>query len=459
MAKPRTSFVCSDCGSVASRWTGQCADCKAWNTMTEQVETAGLNRMSQTPGAHKSLAQTAPVLSLADIEAIDVPRFGTGIEEFDRVLGGGLVAGGVVLIGGDPGIGKSTLLLQALSNLAATRNTLYVSGEESGAQIALRARRLQVEAKELKLQAEIQLEKILGTIADVQPDVVVIDSIQTLYSDALTSAPGSVSQVRECAAQLTRVAKQTGVTIILVGHVTKEGSLAGPRVLEHIVDTVLYFEGDTQSSFRLVRAIKNRFGAVNELGVFAMTEKGLKGVSNPSALFLSQHDNQVPGSCVMVTQEGTRPLLVEVQALVDASHLPNARRLSVGLEQNRLAMLLAVLHRHAGIAAFDQDVFINAVGGVKITEPAADLAVLLAINSSMRNKPLPRGLVVFGEVGLAGEIRPAPRGQERLREASKLGFSVAVIPKANAPKQPIEGMTIVAVERIDEAFSKLRELD
>jgi DNA repair protein RadA/Sms len=459
MAKSRTSYVCSDCGSVSSRWTGQCADCKAWNTMTEQVETAGLNRMSQTPGAHKSLAQTAPVLSLADIEAIDVPRFGTGIEEFDRVLGGGLVSGGVVLIGGDPGIGKSTLLLQALSNLAATRNTLYVSGEESGAQIALRARRLQVEAKDLKLQAEIQLEKILGTIADVKPEVAVIDSIQTLYSDALTSAPGSVSQVRECAAQLTRVAKQTGVTIILVGHVTKEGSLAGPRVLEHIVDTVLYFEGDTQSSFRLVRAIKNRFGAVNELGVFAMTEKGLKGVSNPSALFLSQHDNQVPGSCVMVTQEGTRPLLVEVQALVDASHLPNARRLSVGLEQNRLAMLLAVLHRHAGIAAFDQDVFINAVGGVKITEPAADLAVLLAINSSMRNKPLPRGLVVFGEVGLAGEIRPAPRGQERLREAAKLGFSVAVIPKANAPKQPIEGMTIVAVERIDEAFSKLRELD
>jgi DNA repair protein RadA/Sms len=334
-----------------------------------------------------------------------------------------------------------------------------VSGEESGAQIALRARRLQVEAKDLKLQAEIQLEKILGTIADLKPDVAVIDSIQTLYSDALTSAPGSVSQVRECAAQLTRVAKQTGVTIILVGHVTKEGALAGPRVLEHIVDTVLYFEGDTQSSFRLVRAIKNRFGAVNELGVFAMTEKGLKGVSNPSALFLSQHDNQVPGSCVMVTQEGTRPLLVEVQALVDASHLPNARRLSVGLEQNRLAMLLAVLHRHAGIAAFDQDVFINAVGGVKITEPAADLAVLLAINSSMRNKALPRGLVVFGEVGLAGEIRPAPRGQERLREAAKLGFSVAVIPKANAPKQKIEGMTIVAVERIDEAFSKLRELD
>lgn len=458
MAKTRTAYTCSECGATAARWSGQCPDCKAWNTMVESViEPQGVNRMSQT--AHKALAQTAPVLSLKDIDALDVPRFGTGIEEFDRVLGGGLVAGGVVLIGGDPGIGKSTLLLQALANLAATRSTLYVSGEESGAQIALRARRLSVDSAELKLQAEIQLEKILGTLADLKPEVAVIDSIQTLYSDALTSAPGSVAQVRECAAQLTRVAKQTGVTIILVGHVTKEGALAGPRVLEHIVDTVLYFEGDTQSSFRLVRAIKNRFGAVNELGVFAMTEKGLKGVSNPSALFLSQHDSQVPGSCVMVTQEGTRPLLVEIQALVDASHLPNARRLSVGLEQNRLAMLLAVLHRHAGIAAFDQDVFINAVGGVKITEPAADLAVLLAINSSMRNKPLPRGLVVFGEVGLAGEIRPAPRGQERLREAAKLGFSIAMIPKGNAPKQKIEGMTIVAVERIDQAFTKLRELD
>jgi DNA repair protein RadA/Sms len=458
MAKAKTQYTCSACGGTSSKWTGQCGACEAWNTMLETViEAPGLNRLSNPQ--HKSLAQTAPVLSLADIEAVDVPRFGTGIEEFDRVLGGGLVAGGVVLIGGDPGIGKSTLLLQALANISHARKTLYVSGEESGAQIALRARRLAVDATDLKLQAEIQLEKILGTLADLQPEVAVIDSIQTVYSDALSSAPGSVAQVRECAAQLTRVAKQTGITIILVGHVTKEGALAGPRVLEHIVDTVLYFEGDSQSSFRLVRAIKNRFGAVNELGVFAMTEKGLKGVSNPSALFLSQHDSQVPGSCVMVTQEGTRPLLVEIQALVDSSHLPNARRLSVGLEQNRLAMLLAVLHRHAGIAAFDQDVFINAVGGVKITEPAADLAVLLAINSSMRNKALPRGLVVFGEVGLAGEIRPAPRGQERLREAAKLGFSIALIPKANAPKQKIEGMTIVAVERIDEAFNKLRELD
>jgi DNA repair protein RadA/Sms len=458
MAKAKTNYTCTECGGTSSKWTGQCAACQQWNTMVETViEPAGGNNRYSNP-QHLSLAQTAPVLSLDEIEALDVPRFPTGIDEFDRVLGGGLVAGGVVLIGGDPGIGKSTLLLQALAHLSHVKKVLYVSGEESGAQIALRAKRLVIDAKELKLQAEIQLEKILGTLADLKPQVAVIDSIQTLYSDALSSAPGSVAQVRECAAQLTRMAKQSGVTIILVGHVTKEGALAGPRVLEHIVDTVLYFEGDNHSSFRLVRAIKNRFGAVNELGVFAMTEKGLKGVSNPSALFLSQHDNQVPGSCVMVTQEGTRPLLVEIQALVDASHLPNARRLSVGLEQNRLAMLLAVLHRHAGIAAFDQDVFINAVGGVKITEPAADLAVLLAINSSMRNKALPRGFVVFGEVGLAGEIRPAPRGQERLREAAKLGFSVAMIPKANVPKQPIEGMTIIGVERIDDAFTRLREL-
>ena len=457
MAKAKTNYTCSDCGAISNKWMGQCTSCNQWNTMVETVADAapGNNRYSNPQ--HMSLAQTAPVLSLDDIDAIDVPRVGTGLEDFDRVLGGGMVAGGVVLIGGDPGIGKSTLLLQALANMSHHKRVLYVSGEESGAQIALRAKRLVIDAKELKLQAEIQLEKILSTLNDLKPEVVVIDSIQTVYSDALSSAPGSVAQVRECAAQLTRAAKQTGVTIILVGHVTKEGALAGPRVLEHIVDTVLYFEGDAHSSFRLVRAIKNRFGAVNELGVFAMTEKGLKGVSNPSALFLSQHDNQVPGSCVMVTQEGTRPLLVEIQALVDTSHLPNARRLSVGLEQNRLAMLLAVAHRHAGIAAFDQDVFINAVGGVKITEPAADLAVLLAINSSMRNKPLPRGLVVFGEVGLAGEIRPAPRGQERLREAAKLGFTLAMIPKSNLPKQAIEGIKVIAVERIDEAFNKLRD--
>jgi DNA repair protein RadA/Sms len=456
MAKAKTQYTCSDCGGISNKWGGQCPACGQWNTLVETVVESGANRFS---GQRAGLAQTSPVVALGDIDATDVPRFATGIDEFDRVLGGGLVAGGVVLIGGDPGIGKSTLLLQALASLSRSKRVLYVSGEESGAQIALRAHRLAIDADGLKLQAEIQLEKILATLLEHKPEVAVIDSIQTVYSDALSSAPGSVAQVRECAAQLTRIAKQTGVTIIMVGHVTKEGALAGPRVLEHIVDTVLYFEGDTHSSFRLVRAFKNRFGAVNELGVFAMTEKGLRGVSNPSALFLSQHDSQVAGSCIMVTQEGTRPLLVEIQALVDASHVPSARRLSVGLEQNRLAMLLAVLHRHAGIAAFDQDVFINAVGGVKITEPAADLAVLLAIHSSMRNKPLPRGLVVFGEVGLAGEIRPAPRGQERLREAAKLGFSIALIPKANMPKQKIEGMKVVAVDRIDQALSQVRELD
>lgn len=456
MAKVKTNYSCTECGGTANKWAGQCPACGQWNTLVESLVESGTNRYSQTP---QSLAQTAPVLRLSEIDALEVPRFSTGIDEFDRVLGGGLVSGGVVLIGGDPGIGKSTLLLQALAAMAKEKSVLYVSGEESGAQIALRSKRLGVETSDLQLQAEIQLEKILGTLLQHKPQVVVIDSIQTMYSDALSSAPGSVAQVRECAAQLTRVAKLSDITIIMVGHVTKEGALAGPRVLEHIVDTVLYFEGDTHSSFRLVRAIKNRFGAVNELGVFAMTERGLKGVANPSALFLSQHDTPVPGACVMVTQEGTRPLLVEIQALVDASHAPNARRLSVGLEQNRLAMLLAVLHRHAGIAAFDQDVFINAVGGVKIVEPAADLAVLMAIHSSMRNRPLPRGLVVFGEVGLAGEIRPAPRGQERLREAAKLGFSIAMIPKANAPKQPIEGLQIVAVDRIDQALTKLRELE
>lgn len=456
MAKAKTNYTCTECGGIVNKWAGQCPSCGQWNTLVETIMEAAGNRFS---AKHQSLAQTAPVLNLSDIEASDVPRFGTGIEEFDRVLGGGLVPGGVVLIGGDPGIGKSTLLLQALSNLTKMKRVLYVSGEESGAQIALRANRLVLDTHGLALQAEIQLEKILNTLADHKPEVVVIDSIQTIYSDALSSAPGSVAQVRECAAQLTRVAKTMNITMILVGHVTKEGALAGPRVLEHIVDTVLYFEGDTHSSFRLVRAIKNRFGAVNELGVFAMTERGLKGVSNPSALFLSQHESQVAGSCVMVTQEGTRPLLVEIQALVDSSFAPNAKRLSVGLEQNRLAMLLAVLHRHAGVAAFDQDVFINAVGGVKIAEPAADLAVLLAINSSMRNKPLPRSLVVFGEVGLAGEIRPAPRGQERLKEAAKLGFTIAMIPKANAPKQKIEGLTIIAVDRIDEAMSRIRDID
>jgi DNA repair protein RadA/Sms len=391
------------------------------------------------------------------VEGSEASRIPTTLAELDRVLGGGLVAGGVVLIGGDPGIGKSTLLLQALAVLSQSLPTLYVSGEESAQQLALRARRLQLPEAHLPVLPEIRLEAILSHLTAIKPAIAVIDSIQTVYSETLTSAPGSVAQVRECAAQLTRYAKQSGCAILLVGHVTKEGAIAGPRVLEHIVDTVLYFEGDTGSSFRLVRAIKNRFGAVNEIGVFAMTEKGLKGVSNPSAIFLSHHGAPVPGSCVLVTQEGTRPLLVEIQALVDGSHAPNPRRLSVGLEQNRLAMLLAVLHRHAGIACFDQDVFVNAVGGVKISEPAADLAVLAAIVSSLRAQPLPDKLVMFGEVGLAGEIRPVQRGQERLKEAAKLGFTRAIIPMANQPKQKIVGMTVHAVQRLDEAINLFRE--
>lgn len=417
--------------------------------------------MAETSSSNRFEGLTNPIprQKLVSIDAEDSPRLPTGIDELDRVLGGGLVPGGVALLGGDPGIGKSTLLLQALAQLSANGvDVLYSSGEESAAQIALRANRIHLNAPQLEVLAEIQLEKLLLSVEAAKPQVLVVDSIQTLYSDAFSSAPGSVSQVRECAAQLTRLAKSSGICVLLVGHVTKDGHLAGPRVLEHIVDTVLYFEGDTHSSFRLVRAIKNRFGAVNELGVFAMTERGLKGVNNPSALFLSQHPETVPGSCVLVTQEGSRPLLVEIQALVDTAHIPNPRRLAVGLEQTRLAMLLAVLHRHAGIACFDQDVFLNAVGGVKISEPAADLAVLLAIASSIRNRALPKSLVVFGEVGLAGEIRPCPRGQERLKEAAKLGFTVAIIPKANLPKTKIANLRVIAVERIDEAISEANTL-
>ncbi len=464
MAKDKTIYTCSECGGTTPKWLGKCPHCTAWNTLVESVASSsegGKNRFG-AQGTHAALTASAPVQALCDIEASDFERTPTGQDELDRVLGGGIVEGGVVLIGGDPGIGKSTLLLQALDTLQrANLSTLYVTGEESGAQVALRARRLGIDGCQVQVQAETQLEKILATLEQQQPRVAVIDSIQTVYSDQLTSAPGSVAQVRECAAHLTRYAKSSGTAIVLVGHVTKEGALAGPRVLEHMVDTVLYFEGDTHSSFRLVRAIKNRFGAVNEIGVFAMTERGLKGVSNPSAIFLSQHPEPVPGSCVMVTLEGTRPLLVEIQALVDSGG-PSPRRLSVGLDRDRLAMLLAVLHRHAGVACMDQDVFVNAVGGVRISEPAADLAVMLSITSSLRGKPLPKGFLAFGEVGLAGEVRPAPRGQERLKEAAKLGFSVAIVPKANAPKKSqmkeFEGLTIHSVERVEQAMELVRSL-
>jgi DNA repair protein RadA/Sms len=451
MAKTKTVFACSECGGESLKWQGQCPHCGAWNTLTESL--------AQTEAAasrYASWGGTSEVHLLSEVQAEDVPRDSAGVDELDRVLGGGLVRGAVILIGGDPGIGKSTLLLQALAAMGATRPVLYVSGEESPQQIALRASRLAVDAGKVKLLAEIRVEAIMAALKRDRPEVVVIDSIQTLYSDQITSAPGSVTQVRECAAQLTRMAKQSGTTLLLVGHVTKEGSLAGPRVLEHMVDTVLYFEGDSHSSFRMIRAVKNRFGAANELGLFAMTERGLKGVSNPSAIFLSSWRDDVAGACVLVTQEGSRPLLVEVQALVDDAHGFQPRRLTVGLEQNRLAMLLAVLHRHAGVACFDQDVFLNAVGGVKISEPAADLALILAMVSSLRNKPLPPKLVVFGEVGLAGEVRAVMRGQERLREAAKLGFERAIVPLANRPRQPIDGLEVIAVERLDQAIDYCR---
>jgi DNA repair protein RadA/Sms len=489
MAKEKTIYTCTECGGVSPKWLGKCPHCEAWNTLIESLAENVSPAKNRYSNPQQGLTKASEVIALADIDATDMERTPTGHVELDRVLGGGIVEGGVVLIGGDPGIGKSTLLLQALDSLqrgfdahlsaagppqgakapsggsgphavGKRGGTLYVTGEESGAQVALRSRRLGLNGSQVLVLAETQLEKILATLDATQPAIAVIDSIQTVYSEQLTSAPGSVAQVRECAAHLTRAAKASGVCIVLVGHVTKDGALAGPRVLEHMVDTVLYFEGDTHSSFRLVRAIKNRFGAVNEIGVFAMTEKGLKGVTNPSAIFLSQHSQPVPGSCVLVTLEGTRPMLVEIQALVDGGG-PSPRRLSVGLDRDRLAMLLAVLHRHAGVACADQDVFVNAVGGVRISEPAADLAVMLAITSSLRGKPLPKGFIAFGEVGLAGEVRPAPRGQERLKEAAKLGFSVAVVPKANAPKKndkAFEGLTIHTVERIEQAMEVVRGL-
>lgn len=401
---------------------------------------------------YQSLAESSALIPIDSIAAPEESRISSGTKELDRVLGGGLVEGGVSLLGGDPGIGKSTLLLQSLCAMSGQHKAIYVSGEESAHQIALRAQRLELNSSDLLLLAEIQLGKILEVLVREKPKVVVIDSIQTIYSSDIQSAPGSVAQVRECAAQLTRFAKAYSVAMILVGHVTKEGAIAGPRVLEHIVDAVLYFEGDTHSSFRLVRAIKNRFGTANELGVFSMTDRGLRGVANPSALFLSQHTRQVPGCCVMVTQEGTRPLLVELQALVDVSHVPNSRRLTVGLEQNRLSMLLAVLHRHAGIAAFDQDVFVNAVGGVKINEPASDLPVLLAIVSSLKGTPLGGKTVAFGEVGLSGEVRPVQRGHDRLKEAAKLGFNRAIIPCANVPKAGSKDIKVIGIEHIKDAI-------
>jgi len=454
MSRSKTIFSCSACGGQTPKWVGQCPDCAAWNTLSEVVAMAPVKANARFSG-FAGVEGASVVQRLAEIEADDVQRQQTGIAEFDRVLGGGLVAGSVVLIGGDPGIGKSTLLLQTLVAMATQDAVLYITGEESPQQVSLRAHRLGLSTADLKMLAETRIENILAVAQKEKPQVMVIDSIQTVYTDLIQSAPGAVAQVRESAAQLVRYAKQTGTALFLVGHVTKEGTLAGPRVLEHMVDTVLYFEGDSGSRYRLIRATKNRFGAVNELGVFAMTDKGLKEVANPSAIFLSRHEKEVPGSVIMVTLEGRRPLLVEVQALVDDSHLGNPRRVTTGLEHNRLAMLLAVLHRHGGIATYDQDVFANVVGGVRVTETGIDLAVVLALVSSLRNRNLPQDMVVFGEIGLAGEIRPVPNGIERLQEAAKHGFKQALIPKGNAPRKAVAGIDVMAVSSLAEALAEI----
>jgi DNA repair protein RadA/Sms len=452
-AKQKVSFRCRDCGGIASKWAGQCQDCGEWNSLEESSAPISSNQNRFSGYAGQGAAALVEVLS--DVKAETVARTKSGLGELDRVLGGGIVSGSAILIGGDPGIGKSTLLLQAMSSMSGRGSTLYVSGEESAQQVSMRAVRLQLDVSKVKILCEISLDTIMATAEKLSASVLVIDSIQTVYSDDLQSAPGSVGQVRECAARLVRFAKRTGTTIFLVGHVTKEGTIAGPRVLEHMVDTVLYFEGDAGSRFRVIRAIKNRFGAVNELGVFAMTEKGLREIANPSAIFLSRHEQEVPGSVVMVTREGSRPLLVEVQALVDESHLGTPRRVTVGMDQNRLAMLLAILHRHGQCSLLDQDVFVNIVGGLRVMETGSDLAVVAALLSSFKARNIPKDWVIFGELGLSGEVRPVPNGEERLREAAKHGFKFALAPKANIPKGGVKGLDIQPISVLSDALEFL----
>ncbi len=459
MSKAKSVYLCQHCGAKHSKWSGQCSDCGEWNALVEsRAEPASTHRARPPSGGYAG--QAAAVTRLDQVSVSRETRLHTGIGEFDRVLGSGLVTGSVVLIGGDPGIGKSTILLQTATHMAGQPNTsaLYVTGEESLSQVALRAQRLELPIDRLNVMAETCVETICATLAQHQPSVAILDSIQTLYTETLQSAPGGVAQIRESAALLTRYAKMSGTALFLVGHVTKEGALAGPRVLEHMVDCVLYFEGESDSRFRMIRAVKNRFGAVNELGVFAMTDRGLREVANPSAIFLSRYDEAIPGSIVMVSREGTRPLLVEVQALVDDAHA-QPRRVALGLEQNRLAMLLAVMHRHGGIQTSGQDVFVNVVGGVKVLETASDLAVLLACASSLRSRALPQHLAVFGEVGLSGEIRPVPNGQERLKEAQKHGFKTVIVPRGNVPKQAIAGLQVIGVGRLHEAISAAFEVE
>ncbi len=460
MAKQKTAYVCSDCGAEHTKWQGQCMACNEWNTLTRVLlgpatAPSAPKNFKRPPGGGETGAPVASVQTLGKIDLEEQPRFTTTISEFDRVLGGGLVPGSVVLIGGNPGAGKSTLLLQVMCQLSQSMEALYVTGEESLQQVGMRARRLGLPVDNLKMLAETNVTEITRVAEECRPKIIVVDSIQVMYSADVASAPGSVSQVRECAAYLIQYAKQTGTALFLVGHVTKDGNLAGPKVLEHMIDCFMMLDGDGDSRYRTLRGQKNRFGAVNELGVFAMTGTGMKEVKNPSAIFLAREEDISPGSIVVVLWEGTRPLLVEIQALVDASQYGNPRRVSVGLDNNRIAMLLAVLHRHGGMFMADQDVFVNVVGGVRVAETSADLAVLLAIVSSFRDKALPRELVVFGEVGLAGEIRPVPSGQERLSEAAKHGFTRAIVPKANAPKKKIDGMDVIAVSKLSDAIDAL----
>lgn len=455
MSKSKVQFVCNQCGAISPKWGGQCGDCGEWNCLVEQVE-AG---KAATTGRFAGYAGTTTQLQkLSEVKQSNTARIATSMTELDRVLGGGLVPGSVVLIGGDPGIGKSTILLQAMCRLSHQLEAIYVTGEESAEQISMRAKRLGLNGNKLSLLTETKVETIIATAQLNKPQVMVIDSIQTIYTEYLQSAPGGVAQVRESTAQLVKFAKQMGIALFVVGHVTKDGALAGPRVLEHMVDAVLYFEGERDGRYRILRAVKNRFGAVNELGVFAMTEEGLKEVQNPSAIFLSRYQQASSGSVVTVTWEGSRPMLVEVQALVDECHGSQAKRVAVGLDQNRLSMLLAVLSRHGGVFCHDQDIFLNVVGGVKVMETSVDLAQLLAVVSSLRNQVLPQDLIVFGEIGLSGEIRPVPNGQERIKEAIKHGFKTVITSTANSPKKPISGVIIKGVNNLQDALLALSEL-
>jgi DNA repair protein RadA/Sms len=447
MAKSKEVFVCQNCGSAAPKWQGQCAVCGEWNSLVAETLTANPRKSSQV-----NRAQNDASSSLATEALTESPRLSTGSGELDRVLGGGLVPGSVTLIGGDPGIGKSTLMLQAAAALNASGAVLYATGEESVKQVALRARRLGLEAATARLIAETCVEDIVGAASTLSAHVLIVDSIQTMHSDRVEAAPGAVSQLRECTAELVRFAKSSGTAVLLVGHVTKEGQIAGPRVLEHMVDTVLYFESDTGSRYRVLRSVKNRFGAANEIGVFAMLEQGLREVTNPSAIFLSRHAEPVPGSVITVMREGTRSLLIEVQVLADQALSANPRRVAVGIDGNRLTMLLAVAHRHGGLMLHGQDVFANVVGGVRLGETAGDLAIVMAARSSLNNSPVPGSLIVFGELGLAGEIRPVPFGEERLREAAKHGFKMALVPEANVPKRPPEEMSVRGVARLNQAL-------